>query len=89
MKLIAKTMEYLFVLGKGMRFLILFILSLPIGVAYVFYAQDNVLSMTLKNYGTQNITLEFFLYNRTPIQFFVALIVLIAVYIFFSAIQIS
>jgi len=54
MKYFKKTMEYLFILGKGKRITILFLLALPMGISLAFFAPNSILFNWLKNYSVGN-----------------------------------
>ncbi|HHX49758.1 MAG TPA: hypothetical protein GX709_05165 [Clostridiales bacterium] len=77
MKYLKKTIEYLFVLEKGKRMLVLFLLALPMGISFAFVSPNYVLLNWLKNYsvGNQNFWQAWNFYGQIkPIEMLIATI---------------
>lgn len=49
-----KTIEYLFVLEKGKRILILFLLALPMGISFAFLSSNTIFFNWIKDYSVGN-----------------------------------
>jgi hypothetical protein len=88
MKFIKKTLEYLFVLEKGRRFLLLFVLSTPIGAAAAFLTPTRYYTEWILNFtvGDANFW-HVFTFGRGGVAFPVTLAIFLAAAVIFVSAQ--